>query len=117
MEEAARVYEEITLRSPEDDQAFIILGHVYLLSGDYEKAELAFHNAASIDSENLRQILPFYENLVIQTPDDDQAHSNLGYARLILGDFAGAREAFQDALSINGDNDSALKGLILLETA
>lgn len=117
MAEAAQVYEEITLKSPDDDQAYIILGHVYLLSGEYEKSERAFHNAVSIDGENIGQIVPFYENLIMQSAEDDQAQSNLGYACLMVGDYGRARQAFMDALSIDGDNESALKGLILLDSA
>src|SRR3989338_5057019 len=78
MAEAAKVYEKITIRAPYDDQAFIILGHVYLLSGDYEKSERAFHGAVSVNGENIHQIVPFYENLILETPEDDQVHSHLG---------------------------------------
>ena len=91
------------------------MGHTYLLSGSYEKAEAAFQNAAHIDPENLNEITPFYENIVLQNPEDDSAHTNLGYAYLILGEFVKAKEAFQDALSINPENGQALNGLHALE--
>ncbi len=114
-DEASRIYEEIILRNPDDDQAYLILGHICLLSGQFSKAEEAFNSAVHIDSENLNEIVPFYENIVIQNPDDDVAYANLGYAYLILGDFLKAKDAFKTALNINGDNILALKGMRIIE--
>ena len=99
------------LTDPEDDEAYLILGHTYLLSGEYVKAEEAFQNAVHIDPANIREIAPFYQNLLLENPGDDQAHSNLGYALLILGNFTEAKQAFQDALSINPQNADANAGL------
>lgn len=113
--EAAIVYEEILLADPEDDQAYLILGHVRLLTGDYARAEEAFLNAVHIDEAALGEILPFYENLILQAPADDAAHSNLGYACLILGDFVRARDAFRAALQIRPSNADALRGLEIAE--
>ncbi len=109
--EAAKIYEEIILRNPDDDQAYIIMGHTYVLSGEYEKAKNAFQNAVHIDPENINEITPFYENIVLQNPDDDVAYANLGYVYLILGEVIKAKGAFQTALSINPDNGPALSGL------
>ena len=115
LKEAAALYEEIVLRDPEDDEAYLIMGHVYLMSGQYAKAEDAFRNAAHIDPENLRNITPFYENRVLDDPNDDAAYVDLGYARIIVGDALKAKQAFRDALSINPANEAAVKGLELLE--
>ncbi|GEM_PF-1165626 len=113
--EASRLYEEIVLMGPDDDQAYVIMGHTYLLAGKYEKAERAFQNAVHINASNAGEVTPFYENLVMQNPDDDNAHSNLGYAYLILGDFLSAKEAFVDALGLNSSNEAALEGLRIIE--
>ncbi len=113
--EAAIVYEEILLADPEDDQAYLILGHVRLLSGAYDRAEEAFLNAVHIDEANMGEILPFYENLVMETPMDDVAHSNLGYACLIVGDFMRAKQSFRSALQILPSNLEALRGLEIAE--
>ncbi len=113
--EAATVYEEILLADPEDDQAYLILGHVRLLSGAYDRAEEAFLNAVHIDQANINEILPFYENLVLEAPMDDTAHSNLGYACLIVGDFVRAKQTFRSALQIRPSNADALRGLEIAE--
>ena len=113
--EAAKLYEEIVMLDPGDDQAYLIMGHSYLLSGQYEKAESAFHNAARIDPDNVNEIIPFYQNIILKAPDDDAAQSHLGYAYLILGDFEKAKDAFRDALSINPENTEAGQGLQIAE--
>ncbi len=115
LDEAASVYEEITLLDPDDDQAFLILGHVRLLGGRYEKAAEAFGNAMHIDPENVGEIVPFYDNLVLQSPDDDQARANLGYAHLFTGDVLKARECFKEALDQNPENPSAANGLSVID--
>lgn len=114
LKEALKLYEEIILTNAEDDQAYIILGHLYLLSGQYEKSEVAFHNAVNIDPDNIHEITPLYENMILQNPDDDTAYAHLGYAYLILGEFPKAKDAFKDALSINPNNPLALDGLRLI---
>ena len=112
--EALKIYEELALKNPEDDQAYIIMGHLYLLSGQYDKSEVAFHNAVDIDPDNVYEIIPFYENMILQNSNDDSAYANLGYAYLILGDFLKAKAAFRDALSINPYNGPAASGLQLI---
>ena len=114
-DKAAKIYQEIILMNPDDDQAYIILGHIYLLSGLYDKAEESFMNAVHIDPENTGEIAPFYENLVMQNPSDDTAYSNMGYAYMILGEFLKARQAFKDALQINPGNEQAGQGLQFLD--
>ncbi|HXV18523.1 MAG TPA: tetratricopeptide repeat protein, partial [Candidatus Omnitrophota bacterium] len=114
--EAAKIYQEIVLTEPDDDQAYLIMGHVYLLSGSPGKAEEAFSNAVHIDPANIQEITPFYENIILQNPDDDDGYANLGFARIIVGDFLKAREAFLQALEINPDNPAALEGLSYLNS-
>lgn len=114
-DKAAKIYEEIILVNPDDDQAYIIMGHIYLLSGMYDKAEEAFMNAVHIDPENTTEIAPFYENLTMQNPSDDTAYSNLGYAYMILGEFIKAKQAFKDALQINPANQPATQGIQFLD--
>ncbi len=111
---ALELYEEIVLKNPEDDQAYLIMGHIYLMSGEYERSESAFQNAVHIDRDNRDEIAPFYENKILQNPDDDVAYANLGYAYLILGDTLKAQSAFKNALSINPYNQIAMNGLKLI---
>ncbi len=113
--EAIALYEEIVLRNPDDDEAYLIMGHTYLLMGQYQKAERAFHNAVHIDPENIEEITPFYENTVLQNPDSDSGYANLGYAYLILGNVVKAKAAFIEALRINPANAPAENGMMYLE--
>ncbi len=112
---AAKTYEQIVVYDPNDDEAYLLMGHSYFLAGEYSKAESAYHNAVSINPENRREIVPFYENFILQNPSDDTAYANLGYAYLMLGEATKAKHAFQDALSIRPDNSSALAGLQKIE--
>ncbi len=113
--EAIKLYEEILLVDPNDDQAYLLMGHCFLLSGDYEKSESAFYHATTIDPQNRDEIIPFYQNTVLQYPEDDSAHADLGYAWLILGDYLKAKEAFNDALQINPDSEKAARGLAIIK--
>ena len=111
-EEAEKIYEEIVLLSPEDDEAYLLLGHTCLVARHYEKAADAFHNAIHIDTKNAREIPRLYENILVENPSDDEAMTQLGYAHLFLGSAESARRAFQDALMVNPANVEARKGLL-----
>ena len=111
-EAAERLYEEIILLSPDDDEAYMLLGHSCLASGNYQKAADAFRNAMHIDPTNIREIPRLYENILVENPSDDEALTQLGYAHLLLGSVEKARDAFRDALSVNPDNEEAKKGLL-----
>ncbi len=113
--EAVQLYEEIVLRNPDDDEAYLIMGHTYLLMGLHKKAERAFNNAVHIDEANIREITPFYENAILQNPDSDTAYTHLGYAQLIVGNIPASANAFTEALRINPENQSAQSGLMYLE--
>ena len=114
LKQAARKYEEIVVDNPEDDEAYLLLGHVYLMLGDYDKAEFAYYNAVHIDRANYDEVIPFYQNLVVQSPNNDEAYQFLGYAYVILGDASRAKDAYQEALRINPGNMAARKGLSLV---
>jgi tetratricopeptide (TPR) repeat protein len=112
LDEAQRVYEDITLLSPDDDEAYLLLGHSCLAAGHYEKAAAAFRNAMHIEPSNEREIPRLYENILVENPSDDQAMTLLGYAYLLLGDAREARLAFEEALKINASNEAAKRGLL-----
>ena len=116
-EEASRVYEDITFESAEDDEAYLLLGHTRLLSGEYEKAEQAFMNAMHIDRDNRGDIPRFYENILVENPQDDAALSHLGFAYWILGEKERAKEAFEAAVDINPDNLEARTALDRIRAA
>ena len=103
-EEASKAYEEIILESPDDDEAYLLLGYTRLLLTDYEKAKEAFLNAIHIDPANNTEIPRFYENILVENPQDDAAYSHLGFVYWILGQTAEAKKAFETALEINPGN-------------
>lgn len=112
--EAAHVYEEITLVSPDDDEAYLLLGHSSLAAGQYERAANAFRNAIHIDPANLLEIPRLYENILVENPADGAAMTRLGYAHLLLGNADKARLAFEDALDADPSNLEARRGLLEL---
>lgn len=113
--DAVQLYEEIVMKEPEDDEAYLIMGHTYLLMGQYQKSERAFQNAVHIDPANIGEIVPFYENTILQNPDSAPAYANLGYAYLMVGDVLRAKNAFVESLRIDPENAAAQNGLLYLE--
>ncbi len=113
LEEAIKKYTEIVIADPDDDEAYMLMGHTYMMLDQYSKAEAAFYNAAHIDKNNLQAITPFYENMTLNNPNDDRSYALLGYAHLIVGEFPQAKDAFENAIHINPQNTLALKGLEL----
>jgi tetratricopeptide (TPR) repeat protein len=109
--EACRLYEEILLLSPDDGEAYLLLGHCRLLLKDYDKAKNAFLNAVNIDPNNAKEITRLYENVLVENPQDDAAYTHLGLVNWILGHQAEALECFRQALMINPDNVEAAAAL------
>ena len=66
---------------------------------------------ALIAAGQLREAVQVYWELILLEPDDEAAYINLGNLYLILGDLDQAKDAFQNALHINPDNETALLGL------
>lgn len=111
---AQTLYEEILMMSPDDEEAYLLLGHTCLISGDYEKAGLAFHNAIDIRPSNMQEIPRLYQNILVENPTDDAAMTELGYAYLLLGNANGARQSFEEAVKLNPANSEARRGLLEL---
>lgn len=109
--EASKIYEEIILESPDDEEAYLLLGHTRVLTSEYEKAKEAFGNAIHIDAANGAEIPRFYENILIENPKDDDAYCHLGFVYWILDEQARAKEAFEAALEINPENFEAKTAL------
>lgn len=109
--EASTTYEEITFQSADDDEAYLLLGHTRLLSGEYEKAGNAFMNAVSIDPANREEIPRFYEHILVENPRDDEAYAHLGFVYWMLDRRAEAKNAFRSALQINPANAEAKAAL------
>ena len=80
-----------------------------------EKVEqlVRLHKRAEIliEQNRFREAIDVYSEIILVEPDDEAAYTNLGHAYMILGDFERAKDAFQNALHINPDNETALLGL------
>ena len=64
-----------------------------------------------VAEDRYREAVDVYLEIILVEPDDEAAYANLGHAYMILGDFARAKDAFQNALHINSQNEIALLGL------
>jgi len=61
-----------------------------------------------IAQNEIRRAAALYSNIILMEPDDETAYANMGNCYLILGDFKRAEDAFQNALEINPENETAL---------
>jgi Flp pilus assembly protein TadD len=66
---------------------------------------------ALILKNDLKGAVKIYWEIILLEPDDEVAYTNLGHAYMILGNFEKAKTAFVNALNINPENETALKGL------
>ncbi len=64
-----------------------------------------------IAGHNFRDAIDVYSEILLTEPDDDDAYARMGQSYMILGDFNRAKDAFQNALDINPDNEIAVIGL------
>ncbi len=64
-----------------------------------------------IAQKKFRDAISVYSEIVLTEPDDDDAYTNMGQAYMVLGDYTHAKDAFQNALHINPDNEVATMGL------
>lgn len=61
---------------------------------------------------SLREAMALFWEIILTEPDDDAAYTNLGHLYLILGDNGRAKDAFQNALHINPENEAAMAGFM-----
>ncbi len=79
-------------------------------------------NAMHADAErliaagSLREAVAHYWGIILIEPDDDAAYTNLGELYLILGDTGRAKDAFQNALHIDPENEAAMEGFLKITT-
>lgn len=64
-----------------------------------------------IVENKFREAINIYSEILLTEPDDEVAYTNTGHAYMVLGDFGRAKDAFQNALHINPENQTALLGL------
>ena len=66
----------------------------------------------SIAAGQIREAVSLYWEIILREPDDDAAYTNLGNLYLVLGDSDRAKDAFQNALHINPENEAAQAGFL-----
>ena len=113
---AIKLYEEIILNDPNDDEAYMIMGHCQVLSSDFEKGEQSFQSAAHINPQDLNSIIPFYENLIRRNPTDANAFANFGFVCLMFAETRRAEDLFQQSLSLDPMNPASQRGLEIIES-
>ncbi len=110
--------------------ALFLFSFTLLSAAPLRAAESSQKNFTSITPEDMNQIenlheqakklaaqhdfrgaINVYSEILLTEPDDDEAYTEMGKAYMILGDFGRAKDAFQNALHIDPDNEIALFGL------
>ena len=110
-DEAVRQYQEILRRSPNDGEASLALGRLYLDAGRFEEAERAFYDAIRADASNRSRILLYYQRKAADSSGDDALRTQLGYIYYMDEEWSKADEAFHEALRLNPSNPLARAGL------
>jgi Flp pilus assembly protein TadD len=108
-------YEALVEANPGDTEAWLSLGDRYARSGDTEKSKLAYEKVSELDPQNAYQIffnlgalmmnkagrsddetqqaIAAFQKAVELKPDYAQAHKELGFALLNVGDKPGAADS------------------------
>ena len=60
---------------------------------------------------NFQGAMTTLQDILLLEPDDETAYANMGLIYLLFSDREKAGQAFQNALSINPENETALAGL------
>ena len=77
-----------------------------------EKLEKLHQKAEEqIALNEFRPAMDTYQEILFLEPDDEVAYVNMGRLYLMFSDFKHARTSFENALSIDPENESALRGL------
>ena len=71
--EAINVYWDILLIEPDDEAAYVNMGHAYMILGDFGRAKDAFKNALHINPENETALLGLQK---IMDPDSSLISEN-----------------------------------------
>jgi tetratricopeptide (TPR) repeat protein len=136
--EAIGAYEAMTKADPDDVEAWLALGNLYHEAGRVRDSERAYQRVVEIDPQNAYQtyynlgvlimnradrteadtrhaIDAFRRSLAIK-PDYANAHQQLGFALLGVGDKAGALEELQAYLRVNPRAGDAPRIQALVQT-
>jgi tetratricopeptide (TPR) repeat protein len=130
MREAIRCFEQALAIIPTNWQAMLLIGKAQQSLGEHEQALAAFLRAHECEPDRLMVIIEagaaagrvgrhdlavrLMESAARQHPEDPRLPFNLGLSYLFLGDFAGARKAFERAIELEPERDANKRLLGLL---
>jgi tetratricopeptide (TPR) repeat protein len=123
---ARAAYKEAAERDPYDINALITAARLAEEQGDLTEARAKFQRAVEVDPLNpatlkaaatyelrhgvAQEARDLLEEAVQLLPDEAPLWASLGDARAVLGDREGAREAYDRALELDPENETALRG-------
>lgn len=131
-------YEKVTALDPGDSEAWISLGGLYNETGDASRAETAYQRVVELEPENahqvffnlgalrinadprtdsdVRQAVAAFRKAIEIKPDYANAHKQLGFALLSLGDQAGARQELQNYVRLAKDASDVAQMRKIIQT-
>ena len=131
LEGAKREAETLNRLRPNDPTAWIEMGHAYELAHKFEDALAAYDSAAAIAPGSpegpreggmraarwgeIEEAAPRLEEAIRRGAKDVETFHTLGLVRVHLKDFDGAKEAYQQGLTVNPKSSENLLGLATVE--
>ena len=137
-EDAIAAWEAVTEVDPQDSEAWMTLGDLYAAAGDSAKSEQAYQRVVELDPSNAHQIfynlgalimnrdsrsdadtqqaISAFRKAVELKPDYAQAHKQLAFALLGVGDRAGAKDALEQYVEHAPDAPDAAQMRAILGT-
>jgi Flp pilus assembly protein TadD len=137
-EDAIEAWEAVVAIAPNDTEAWMSLGDLYAAAGDAAKSEQAYQRVIELEPANAHQIFFNLGALVINKPDRTdaetrkaiaafrkaielkpdyaQAHKQLAFALLGVGDRAGAKAALERYVEVAPDAPDAAQMRAMINT-
>ena len=117
---AIHEFEEVIRIDPTERQSFLMLGRLYQIKGDRDKAADTYKKFLGVepgseegvtalaklhvDAGNYKEAVELLEGFVTQRPDSDSAFQTLGEAYSDMQEYAKAGEAYRRASELDPDN-------------
>jgi len=137
-DDAVAAYEELTRLAPDNTDAWLSLADLYAGMGQNEKSEAAYQRVAELDPANAHQVFYNLGALMLNKPDRTdnetrqaitafrkaleinpqyaQAHKQLAFALLNVGDRAGAKGELQKYVELSPDAPDVSQMRKMIET-
>jgi cytochrome c-type biogenesis protein CcmH/NrfG len=136
--DAIAAYEALTEADPLNSDGWLSLGDLYAATGELEKSEQAYQRVVELEPANAHQIffnigalafnkpnrsdsetrkaISAFRKAIELKPDYVQAHKQLAFALLGVGDRAGARKALEEYVRLAPDAPDAQQMRNLIES-